>query len=387
MMCGLGWPSRGLFRQGKDVDGDAPIDPVAARMTRILNNSFKERSEDDIQRLLQRNADEAFRFDTPQNWTKPVSFNYPADGERILEGFAGSVAIYCAKGHRRPEMQDAHHVGLLRIQVKGERCLVPCFAVFDGHGGHKVAEYLADNLDAELLEAMQERCLDGFTDKGLWDAFKQACLSINAKICDLHSSGSTAIVCLIIENVLWTLNVGDSRAILADNAGYIGLSRDQKIAHCTSIASKRLKNLGAATQRLEDATGAERDFMRITKRGGKIKEGYVRGNPAQYVHGINMPRAFGNKFIAVGATRVISAKPEITRLPLAPTPSQILVLGCDGVWDCIGSEQAAAEIQAIRASTPSLVKTCWTFGRQIANSPVQNDNVTIMMVQLGSLQK
>jgi protein phosphatase PTC2/3 len=40
--------------------------------------------------------------------------------------------------------------------------------------------------------------------------------------------GSTAVVCAITNNVLWTANLGDSRAILSRKGNLVPLSVDQK---------------------------------------------------------------------------------------------------------------------------------------------------------------
>lgn len=346
------------------------------------NSHFKHRTRSDVAEKIARNTAESFYFDVSRP-VLPVSCSAErAVGEALAVHREDLFAVYSAQGKVRPDMQDAWSATQLNVKIAGASVCIPCYCVFDGHGDRCSAQHLAAHLSDEIGRQIEARCEDGFTDKALWNSFKRACLNLNDQICASYDSGSTAIVCLLIDHVLWTINVGDSRAILSTEAGFVGLSRDQTIAQCAQIGTSKMTALSSLRRRPLHANGAERDFMRIARRGGTIIDGYVRSQSVLFSKGLNMPRAFGNRTIAANGIRVLTAKPEITRVAMTPSASQILILGCDGVWDCISSQQLSQEAQALHAQKYALSKICRILGRHVAGAPRQQDNVTLLMVDL-----
>ena len=116
------------------------------------------------------------------------------------------------------------------------------FAIYDGHSGDKCCEFLKKNLHGYIFES------DFFPDnplKAIEEAFniceKRFFNSIKLKnegpyrikerpylISD--NSGSCALIIIIINNICYTINLGDSRALYSYDSGSIfyQLSRDQK---------------------------------------------------------------------------------------------------------------------------------------------------------------
>ena len=87
------------------------------------------------------------------------------------------------------------------------------FAIYDGHSGSFTSDFLRDNLHKYI---MQEPSFPSNPIKALKEGFanaERAILEIQAKK-SKDKSGSCAVVLLIVGDMCYIANVGDSRAIL-----------------------------------------------------------------------------------------------------------------------------------------------------------------------------
>lgn len=120
------------------------------------------------------------------------------------------------------------------------------------------------------------------------------------------SSGTTAIVALIRDNVLYVANIGDSRCVISREGTAIDMSEDHKP---------------------ED----ELEMQRIKLAGGSItSDGRING-------GLNLSRAFGDHFYKENAElpqkgQMIIAEPDIRTIDLDPKKDEFVFLACDGIW-------------------------------------------------------
>lgn len=100
------------------------------------------------------------------------------------------------------------------------------FGVYDGHGGHLCAEFLRDNLHHFVVREdsfpwhPEEALARGF-QKAEDKFMREMCLSQNPDGTPtlVERSGSCAIVVLIVGEMCYVANVGDSRAVLSSNGG------------------------------------------------------------------------------------------------------------------------------------------------------------------------
>ena len=111
------------------------------------------------------------------------------------------------------------------------------FGVYDGHGGSACAEFLRDNLHHYVIKEdvfpwnPTVAITKGF--KAAETRFIEMCQSrdeTTGQPTVTERSGSCAIVVLIVGEVCYVANVGDSRAVLSSEGGKLmtALSRDQK---------------------------------------------------------------------------------------------------------------------------------------------------------------
>lgn len=182
------------------------------------------------------------------------------------------------------------------------------FAVYDGHGGTGVANYLKDHLHEFILDQSEYR--EGNIEEAVLKAFLQVDEELRTYGTATELTGSTATAILIKHGDLFCANLGDSRAI----ACVLGLVKPLSNDHNTSNAQER---------------------ERVYAMGGVIKDNRVGG--------VLIPtRSFGDFLLKSEHEKppwkqVISAVPQI-KLFKIDTHWDFVVVGSDGVWDAMSNQ-------------------------------------------------
>lgn len=225
------------------------------------------------------------------------SLSYSNGEFKIFYGLAESQG-------RRPSMEDAHCIHVPFLPGNQNSAL---FAIFDGHGGQKIAQYCADNIGQTLKNITGS--IESKLNKGLVQLDKNlAIISFGANV---QSSGTCAILALFEGKDLYIANIGDSRAVLSKNGRAISLSTDHKPDRADEKA--RIENLG----------------------------GHVSIIGVPRVMGIlAVSRAIGDH--ALRKYGVIS-EPEILQISIKPE-HQFLILACDGIYEAKMSCQDAINV-------------------------------------------
>ncbi|KAL1290979.1 hypothetical protein HN51_059531 [Arachis hypogaea] len=171
------------------------------------------------------------------------------------------------------------------------------------------------------------------------------------------TSGSTACVAVIRNNQLFVANAGDSRCVISRKGQAYNLSRDHK-------------------------PELEIEKERILKAGGFIHAGRVNGS-------LNLARAIGdmefkqNKFLPA-EKQIVTANPDINTVDLCEE-DEFMVLACDGIWDCMSSQQLVDFIhEQLRSETKLSVVCERVLDRCLAPSTAGGegcDNMTMILVQ------
>jgi len=277
------------------------------------------------------------------------------------------------------------------IDYKEEWPVCSFFGVYDGHGGTSCADYLRDNLhqfvirDKNFPQNPKEALRKGFeaAEKQFGDLAQQ-----NPN--ELDRSGSCAIVSLIVGEMLYIANVGDSRAVMSCEGGkkVVALSQDHKPMD-------------------------ENEQPRIIKAGGKIYQSQipqnVRPNMATNSPGVNrvilgphrvlpgrlsVSRTFGDMEAKLpkygGNPNVVIAEPEIRAMKIDKS-CDFIALACDGIFD--------------KLTNQDVIKTAWDSTQFRANdihhqcsiavealmkeSLIRRtlDNITVVMISLSGLKR
>eukprot|EP00658_Telonema_sp_P-2_P047881 TRINITY_DN3644_c0_g1_i3.p1 TRINITY_DN3644_c0_g1~~TRINITY_DN3644_c0_g1_i3.p1 ORF type:complete len:262 (-),score=54.53 TRINITY_DN3644_c0_g1_i3:219-1004(-) len=206
------------------------------------------------------------------------------------------------------------------------------------------------------------------------DAFESANvkLHLSRELRGTHSSGGTTMIVVVATpDTLWVAWAGDSRAVMGSHSSRSGpkvvtLSRD----HTCAIPSEWHRVDKAGGRRMvNEQTGAARVV--------------VPGSRPEEFHTLAMSRSLGDKpFHAAG----VVATPEVDRFDW--TPSGLLVVCSDGVWEHIDDAEAV-EI-ACRGGGRDASKACKALMERAvekwaSNNPCYRDDITALVVDLASL--
>ncbi|EDW58286.1 probable protein phosphatase 2C T23F11.1 isoform X1 [Drosophila virilis] len=214
------------------------------------------------------------------------------------------VGSSCMQGWRI-NMEDSHtHILALPDDPKAA-----FFAVYDGHGGATVAQYAGKHLHKFVLKRPE------YNENDIEKALKQGFLDIDYEMLHNESwgdqmAGSTAVVVLVKDNILYCANAGDSRAIASVNGQVETLSVDHK-------------------------PNNEAESKRIIEGGGWVEFNRVNGNLA-------LSRALGD-FVFKRANKkpeeqIVTAYPDVETRQIMPD-WEFIVLACDGIWDVMSNEE------------------------------------------------
>nr|TKR97364.1 hypothetical protein D5086_0000213570 [Populus alba] len=276
------------------------------------------------------------------------------------------------------------------------------FGVYDGHGGQAVSKFCAKYLHEQVLK--HESYLSGDLGTSLQKAFLRMdemmrgqrgwrelsrlgdnvekvsgmiegliwsprSGQVNGHFDDWpdeegpHSGfdgpncGSTACVAIIRNNQLVVANAGDSRCVISRKGQAYEMSKDHK-------------------------PGLEVERERIRNAGGFIVVGRVNGT-------LNLSRAIGdtefkqNKKLPA-EQQIVTANPDIKTVELCDD-DEFLVLACDGIWDCMSSQQLVDYVHEQLNTETKLSVICErVFSRCLApntNGGEGCDNMSMILVQ------
>ena len=187
--------------------------------------------------------------------------------------------------------------------------------VFDGHGpqGTGASSYLTQRLP----QSWQDHDMES----NFFNAMVEGCKQTNEELifgeCDCYLSGSTACTSFFQNNKLYFANVGDSRAVLARDAG--------NAYHAIDLTSDHKPDRPDERKRIESS-------------GGRVFEW---GVPRVWLKNADMPglamsRSFGDQCAqSIG----VFAVPELSEVTLS-SADKFIIWASDGVWEFLSSQDA-----------------------------------------------
>lgn len=214
-----------------------------------------------------------------------------------------NVAVSSCQGWRTSQ-EDNHS---LMLDLPGQH-KAAFFAVYDGHGSARVSKHASESLWQHLIGN------DLYNKGNFREALESSFLAFDREVNESYNAqlaGTTAVCVLIVDNVIYCANIGDSRAVASVNCECVPLSYDHKPEN-------------------------PHELKRILAAGGYVLGNRVNGNLA-------LSRAFGD-FHYKGNDQlpadqqIVSPCPDIKDLELTDDVD-FLVLACDGIWDVLSSEE------------------------------------------------
>ncbi|XP_044471000.1 probable protein phosphatase 2C 60 isoform X1 [Mangifera indica] len=273
----------------------------------------------------------------------------------VYDGHGGKVvAKFCAKFlHIQVLKHEAYEAGDIGTSV--QRAFFRMDEMMRGQRGWRELAVLGDKINkfTGMIEGLIWPPRSGGNDHPDDWAFEEGPHSDFAG----PTSGSTACVAVFRNNQLIVANAGDSRCVISRKGQAYNLSRDHK-------------------------PDLEAEKERILKAGGFIHAGRVNGC-------LNLARAIGdmefkqNKFLPP-EKQIVTANPDVDTVELCDD-DDFIVLACDGVWDCMSSQQLVDFIHEQLHSESKLSVVCErVLERCLAPSTASGegcDNMTMIIVQ------
>ena len=261
------------------------------------------------------------------------------------------VYSYSLQG-KRPTQED-QHVTLINLDGSNhELNNINLFGVFDGHGGKKVSRYLKNNLPNFFLTKFKNNIFQKnesftkYTNK-VYDLLQTDLKEKHPRA--VEYCGSTACIGIHTfdkndKDILWIVNVGDSRAVLCKKNGEAQqLSVDHK------------PNLPEEKKRIESLGG------KITYDGSDWR-----------VKTLSLSRAFGD----------LDCCPYVTHLPniykyKIDSKDKFIIIACDGLWDALSNQNAIEFIRDLQFKNFQ-----GNFAKELANYALEKgsyDNITVII--------
>jgi len=261
------------------------------------------------------------------------------------------VSSSCMQGWRI-HMEDAH-TGYLNLPTDKSASY---FGVFDGHGGMKVAQYAGNNLH-KLLTTQSE-----YDNGDVPEAIRKSFLQLDQNMLEDKEvrdelAGSTGIIVLIKDNLIYCGNAGDSRAVASVGGRAVSLSHDHK----PSIQAER---------------------ERIISAGGWVDWNRVNGNLA-------LSRALGD-FVFKKNTKksaeeqIVTANPDVI-IKEKTDNYEFIVMACDGIWDVLTNQEVINFIRHRVANGLDPTHICEELMMRCLAPDCQNsglgcDNMTVLLI-------
>eukprot|EP00357_Protocruzia_adherens_P008132 CAMPEP_0115014412 /NCGR_PEP_ID=MMETSP0216-20121206/26062_1 /TAXON_ID=223996 /ORGANISM="Protocruzia adherens, Strain Boccale" /LENGTH=267 /DNA_ID=CAMNT_0002384145 /DNA_START=49 /DNA_END=852 /DNA_ORIENTATION=+ len=178
------------------------------------------------------------------------------------------------------------------------------FSVFDGHGGIAAVDYAKVRIHELLRDEITRNY--SHVEQGFCKAFEQVNDELKSKSCE--NTGTTACCCLIRQEagvkVIYTANVGDTRAVVCNNGKADRLSYDHKACDPSEVE-------------------------RVRSGGGFVFGDRLAGQLA-------ITRALGDLALLNDG---LLCRPYFSKRVLG-TQDKYLIIATDGVWDVLSDQEA-----------------------------------------------
>lgn len=306
------------------------------------------------------------------------------------EGNGLSYAL-CSMQGWRVEMEDAHAI---RIDLGPVLKKCSYFAVFDGHAGDFVSNYISENLIDTILElwmstpasndaiskvsseksptakvACEAEGTCQLTDSSELDRFKanikEGFLKIDSSMRDHpkflspeEKSGTTAVTAFVTPDKIIFANCGDSRGVLASNKSVRFGTYDHK--PCNEEEKKRIENAGGSVM-IRRVNGS----LAVSRALGDYDYKNVSGLPP--------------------TEQLVSAEPDLSVMDRSEE-DEFLILACDGVWDVMTNEEVVSYIHSRLLINDDLQKVCEEL-LETCLAKGSRDNMSVILITFPAAPK
>ncbi|KAE8687288.1 putative protein phosphatase 2C 25 [Hibiscus syriacus] len=331
------------IRLQKPPSGSLLSSSASAPSSSLVSSSAAGLGPGSVSTILKRKR--PARLDIPVA-TTAVCFGVPAtpcEVLRELEREGDGYSVYCKRG-RREAMEDRFSAS---VELQGDSKQA-FFGVFDGHGGAKAAEFVAQKLEKNIVDEIERRDLSKVKE-----AVKEGYMKTDAEFLKEDISGGTCCVTALIKNGnLIVSNAGDCRAVMSRAGVAEALTSDHRPSR-------------------------EDERNRIETSGGYVD--LCRG--VWRIQGcLAVSRGIGDQHLK----QWVISEPE-TKIIGIESECEFLILASDGLWDKVSNQEAVdiARPSCLGISKQNALGACKKLV-DLSVSRGSSDDVSVMLVQLGT---
>lgn len=370
------------LKSERDIKSEVPSDDKLVMRLRKLGDFFKP--------------------DEPTyHYTSPIDLHCSPGREeesRLVDVGGRQVGVSASTGKQLMKWEDRNIVMELPLEAH-EQVEASVFGIFDGHGGSTASTYLKQNMPRILQERLNA-CEDLDDQMEIWDALKIAMVQADSEFRATGGrDGSTAILALVINKSVWIVNVGDCRAVLAKDGETLQLSRD-----ASAVDKKMRKSIvsrdGVVGLIFQGNRGVR--YQSYYSKEGKV-EGVVQppegktlfskvlkkemidlSGKGTYGAPRRVPQMGPARTIGDRTYPEVSPRPELRRLDLTQLDKEgqnLLILGCDGLWDTVGSVEATQIAHTLKSEGKTALEIAQAL-KAMAFEKGSTDNTTVLVVEL-----
>jgi len=235
------------------------------------------------------------------------------------------------------------------------------YGVFDGHGGDQVSDILKYLIPIYLSEYVFN---DSNVEQNITQKIKNTFINIEAiirKNVKSNSVGSTACVVVKYNNTLYTINLGDSRAVI--------LQTDTTQTPQSTTISLETKD-----------HKPDKEKKRISKNKGYVK---FDGRTHRVNGNLALSRAFGDFYLKYnnidGFYGPVSIEPDIYVTPMLDNYNYTIIIASDGLWDVFTSKNVLSIYNLSKEHTFDNISKLIGLAAYKKGS---SDNITVLTAEL-----
>lgn len=330
-----------------------------------LRQKYVERNAEIIANLLS-NSSKGFSFgesDVKSRTYIPLGYKFNCLVKELSH--ESGIATYEGQPYLQKQwIEDRYILSKISLEFKEDNkkaCYIS--AVFDGHGGRHCSIFMSHNLIEVLAKNLKNVSISANDE--IYNALNKTFVELEQMwlLQDKQDCGSTCCFMLVIDNVLWIKNIGDSRAVLIND--------------------------GLPKQLTQDAKPKNSKFRSEAEDRGGIFLVYDDDATVRLDGRTNMTKALGNfakVTIKNGITSIIkipglSVEGQIMKVDMADYSGDLhIILATDGLWDFVSTEEAAKILndglknkKDLEDISKILVETAYEYGSL--------DDVTVLVVK------
>ncbi|GJP31281.1 hypothetical protein CLOM_g10628 [Closterium sp. NIES-68] len=258
------------------------------------------------------------------------------------------------------------------------------YAVLDGHGGRRAAEWAGKHVNAAVIAAgLPRESVDVKKAKrAITEGMKRVDEQLlKESLAGNWQDGATAVCVWVLGQHVFVANLGDAKAVLAREPDAAAPPPPAATAPTPTVCAQSTDSVGGAgtgasgaslkalvvTREHKAIFPAER--RRIEKAGGSIINGRIQGR-------LEVSRAFGDRqFKKAG----VSCTPDINVFHLSPRDC-FLLLACDGLWGVFSPADAVNFTQGLLQKGVSVESAARRVVKEAVWERKCKDNCSVLLL-------